>query len=323
VLVQPPAELTDVRRNERGDISALLVRDGQEIAGDLFIDATGSAALLRSLLSVDDYENWTQYFGCDRLLRLRCSTTSPPSPYSHVAAHSCGWRTTVPAAGELAETFTYASDLMSEDEAEAALRDGLHGEPTSEPSSAPLTSRRVTTPWKGNCIAVGSAAGTPEPGQSSLELVHASIERLLQLIPVSMPAEIEAREYNRLTTQELDRARDVSAVRFLLNGRGGEPFWDRLRAHSRSEELDRKVTEFARCGRVPLADGDRRGEGEWAQVLNQLGLLQQRYDVLADTMPTGALTDLLRRMRRALVDAAAGVPFHGDYLEGLRRKPAA
>lgn len=324
VVLHAPGEPVELRR-DHGNVEAALLSDGREIAGDLFIDATGPMALLGSAMSDTNTgtEDWTDTFGCDRILRVRCRTTSPPSPYSLVAAHACGWRTTVPADGELGEAFAYDSQSLSDEEAEAALLGELHGAPASPVSSAALISRRARLPWRGNCIAIGSAAGTPEPGQSSLELLHASIERLLQLIPVTIPAAIEAREYNRLTTQELDRARDMSAARFVLNGRDGEPFWDRVRAEPRSEELERKVTEFARRGRVPLADGDRRDEPEWAQLLDQLGVRQQRHDVLADAIPMHALRDFFARMRRALIEGAAGVPFHGDFLDGLRRKPAA
>jgi len=321
--VHAPAGPVQLRRNEHNFIVAVLASDGREVAGDLFIDASGPPAVLMSASGESGFEDWSSAFGCDRILSLRCRTTSPPSPYSLVAAHTRGWMTTVPANGELGETFAYASEFMSDDEARESLLEALHGTPASEVTVSPLSNRRALQPWSGNCIAVGSAAGTPEPGRSSLDLVHASIERLLQLIPVTMPAQVEAREYNRLTVQELDRARDMAGVRFQLNGRKGEPFWDRLRGQPRSGELGRKLAEFERRGRVPLVDGDRADEGEWALLLDELGIRPKRHDILADAIPLDALNERLLTMRKALIDAAAGVPPHGDYLDGLLRKHAA
>ena len=196
----------------------------------------------------------------------------------------------------------------------------LGGGGLTQPKFTKLQAGRLKQPWLRNCIAIGPAAALLEPlASTSLHLIQSALGRLTKLFPVDREVSVEAREYNRLTTQELDRTRDFAILRYKLNGRTGEAFWDELRDMAVPGELDHKIDQYSKRGRVPLLDGDIFEESEWALVFSEHGVQPERYDVLADTIPLDQLAAQLHRMRQVMQRAAAGVPLYGEYLARIAR----
>jgi tryptophan halogenase len=298
-----------------GMIEAIVLNDGMRLDGSLFIDASGSRAVLASALPGAGFESWRQWLPCDRAITAGQATDVPPAPYAHVEAHAAGWRLTAPAQEQVGQLLDYCSDFMSDEQASLMLPAG--GDPQH------IEAGRRTQPWSGNCVAIGAAAAMIDPHHGlGLHLVQTAIERLLRLLPRSLPAEPEAREYNRQTIDELDRARDLAIVSFVLSGRS-EPFWKSLKKAALPEELAAKIDLYRSRGRVPLLDGDLLDEPELALLLDELGIRARRYDALADIAPVERLERQLARMRELMIDAIRPLPLHGDYIAQIRAKAAA
>lgn len=291
--------------DERGDLAELRLESGETVAGDLFIDCSGpSAHLVAGALSTG-FESWRGWLPCDRASSSLAPTAVPPSPYSHIEANPVGWRRVVPVQGGVGELLLTCSAF-------------------AEGSGVPFESGRRKRSWVRNCIAVGAAAATVEPLHStSLHLVHRAVARLLRLFPASRHSPAEAAEYNRQTNEELDRLRDLLILPYKLNGRRGEPFWDALRAMEVPEPLARKIALFESRGRIPLLDGDMFEEAEWAALLDALGVRPRRYDPRAGALPTERIERHLSSIRSTMLEAAARLPLHADYLAQHKRRRSA
>ena len=312
---QEQASFRGVELDPGGMIEAIVLDDGIRIAGSLFIDASGFRAVLASGLEGSGFQPWRQWLPCDRMLAASDATDVPPAPYAHVEALAAGWQVTAPAQGLVGRTMAYCSEFMSDEQ--AALLFAASGAPQR------MEAGRRAQPWSGNCIAIGAAAATIGSHHGlSLHLVQTAIERLLRLLPRSLPAGPEAREYNRQTIDELDRARDLAIVSYVLNGRS-EPFWQTLREATLPDELAAKIDLYRSRGRVPLLDGDLLDEAEWALLLDELGVRARRYDALADVAPIDQLERQLARMREVMITAIRPLPLHGEYLAQIHRKAAA
>lgn len=320
-----PSIIDRVEEGADGVLGAAVLENGERVAGDLFIDASGPAAIGMSALGGSHFESWQPYLPCDSSVELAVPTPVPPSPYSHVAALPIGWRRTVPSNGERGEAVIYSSTVADRTAAEAALLDGIGAASSdAEVIHSSFAAGRRTDAWVGNCVAIGAAACLLEPlASQSLMLVENSLRRLLRLFPSHQASPIEAHEYNRETRQELDRTRDFVAARYALNGRLGEPFWDAARNAARPATLEEKLSLYRSRGRIPLMDGDLFDEGEWTAVLDEHGVQSERYDVRADGIAPERLDQFLARMRQAIIASIAPLPSHGDYLAALRTRSAA
>jgi tryptophan halogenase len=112
----------------------------------------------------------------------------------------------------------------------------------------------------------------------------------------------------------MERLRDFAIARLRVNGRGGEPLWDRLRATPGPESLEYKLALFESRGRTALLDEEVFPEGSWVAMLTGLGAWPRRYDFRVDALDPGQLENQLRRMRATIAQAAQAMPQHAEYL---------
>ncbi|MGG2377471.1 tryptophan 7-halogenase, partial [Salmonella enterica] len=74
--------ITGVQRDPAGDIAAVILENGQTVAGDLFVDCSGFAGLLIERELATGYEDWTHWLPCDRAIAVPCAGASPLTPYT-------------------------------------------------------------------------------------------------------------------------------------------------------------------------------------------------------------------------------------------------
>lgn len=294
--------------SDTGDIVRVVTNRGEAIDADLIIDATGSRRGIISQTPGAKWQCWARLFPARQLLIWQEANQAAPAPYDHLARDGAGWQRTIPGPQSVAQVLAFAGDHAGADEG---------ANPSDEAGQATritFAPGREAEAWRGNVVAVGGAAGLFDPAAGSyLQLLQEQVRRLLRFFPVGADMAVERREYSRETGAELDRARDVAQLRFVLAGQSHEP----------SSELAAKLDLFRSCGRVPLLDGDQLTEAEWATLFEGLGVCQQRHNALADAVPVDRLTAMLARMREAIIRSITPLPRHGDYLVGLSGKAAA
>ena len=307
-----------VEADQHGGVAAIRTVDGERIHVDLVVDATGAAASVISQLPDARFVSWRDWLPCDRSLSWAAASSAAPAPLVRVTAHGGGWRRSVQAGAHVGEVVAFASEWSTSEQAAAQL-----SRPLAVQESR-FEQGRQSSLWIRNCVAIGAAAAVLEPmASTSLHLLMSAVERLLMMIPADRPRPLDAREYNRLTGQELDRTRDFAILRYKLGMRSDGPLWSHVREMPVPEELAHKIGEFARRGRVPLLDGDMFDESEWATTFDALGVRPKRRDLLADAVPAQQLVRQLERMRSLMHASVSKVPLHGSYLAELMRRAAA
>jgi len=309
----PTAGLSDLVVGKNGEVEAAILDDGSRVSGDLWIDASASAAVLSSKLPGSAWVSWDQWLPATTVVAMTRRSAVPPAPYAHVVAEAIGWRRIVPTQERFTET-------IAGDESAPAV------EQTSDVEGFArfrLEQGRRAEAWVGNCIALGTAATMLEPtAPFELHLVQRQLEGLVRLFPAGAGTAAERREFNRHFAQEADRARDFVIARAILCGHHGR-HWDRVRAMTPPAELAAKIALFRSRGRVPLLEGEPMEEADWASLFDQLGVRAHRVDALADALPIERLQAQLTRMRQVMIAAVAPLPLHGEVLAGLARRQAA
>jgi tryptophan 7-halogenase len=281
-----------------GLTTALIADNGQAIAGDLFIDATGPQSVLQGT-----FQDWSVWLPCNRAAAVQKRSSDSPLPYAHLEAHHAGWQRFSALRDATGEAFVYHAD---------SLPDG--------PTASPFASGRRLVPWHGNIVAIGGSAAVIDPvAGTQLHLAQSAIARLLTLFPNDRTCSTEAAEYNRQTIDELECARDYAILSYKGNKRVGHPFWDQCRAMSVPDRLAHKIALYESCGRVALHDGETFEEPQWIALFDALGYRPRRYDALANGIERTRIEDHFARIRDVMLKAVATMPTQGDYLRSINR----
>jgi tryptophan halogenase len=302
--------ISDVRLNcGDGSIEAVLA-GAREVAADLYVDATGPDALLRSRLD-DRWEDWSEWLRVDRILFAQADSPDEPSLLDRVVAVPGGWWWQAAAPGRTSHGLVYSSRDLSNSDAEGLLREST-GTVAVE---GPVTIRqgRWSQPWLRNCVAIGDAAVAVEPLEwTNLHLAHGAIDRLVAMMPDRDFSPVELWDYNRQVNDEADRVRDFLALHYATAG--SEAHLPTSLAHT--------LGQFRERGRLPFYEEETFSRDSWLAVLLGQSVIPRRIDPLTDTEPPAETQKAMEQLREAIAAFAGRLPGYSAYLERMGQKAA-
>src|SRR3546814_15734474 len=80
-----------------GDVTALKLADGREVAGDIFVDCSGFRSLMLGQALGEDWEDWSHWLPCDRAAAMPTEHVEADiQPYTSVHAMPGGLRWSIP-----------------------------------------------------------------------------------------------------------------------------------------------------------------------------------------------------------------------------------
>lgn len=280
-----------IERRADGGIAALRLADGRRVEADLFVDCSGSAALLIGAIN-QDYDDWSPWLPA-RHIAHTWEPVGPLEPLACVDAIADGWRLTATVPG-------------------ATLTAGVTTTPT--PGSTVIRPGCRRKSFVTNVLALGDAAVALDPLHgANLSLAHSAILRAIDLIPGRDCHPLELAEYNRLTALEADRARDFHALfQARLSGAIAPP-----------DTLERTLTQWRARGRLPFFEEETFTESDWEQHLIGLGILPDAVAPLARAIDRTAATKAMASFAQELAALADRLPTYADYLVRVGQAPAA
>ncbi|WP_294056557.1 tryptophan halogenase family protein [Sphingomonas sp.] len=313
--------VADVRlAGETGFVEALVLADGREVAGDLFVDCTGPAALVRARLD-DRFEEWGHWLPCDRLLFGEAPGSPDPTPLDTVAAHAAGWRWRTQSRALTQHGLAYASAHLSDSRAERVFRAGAATEPSEAPVAIRAGQRR--DPWLRNCVAVGDAAVMLEPLEwTNLHLAHSALDRIASKLPDRDCSRVELWDYNRETMAEAARARDFAVLHYAISDRPRDAMWRDAAAAPSPDTLAHSLALFRERGRLPYYEEETFTRHSWTTVLFGQGVMPRRADPLIDTVSDEVADRAMAQIRERIAATVPGLPGQGEYLRHLAAQGA-
>jgi tryptophan halogenase len=318
-VVERLGTIADVRLNtETGFIEALLLADGTELPGHLFVDCTGPEALVRARLD-DRFEDWSHWLPCDRVLLASGPAPAEPPVLDRIVAHAAGWRWEAASRTATSHGLVYASAHLSDSKAERVLRAGA----SADPEPAPLAFRpgRRSQPWYRNCVAVGDAAVVIDPLEwTNLHLAHSALDRIVSKMPDQDCSPVELWDYNREAAAEADRARDFVALHYARADRPKDDFWRAAAAADLPPSLAHTLSLWEQRGRLPLYEEETFTRHSWAAVLLGQGVLPRRVDPLIDAIPPEQSERAMAQIRETLATMVPTLPTHGAYLRQIQAR---
>lgn len=230
-----------VDRGASGDITAVRTRATGAVAGDLFIDCTGSGALLIGReLGVPFFDRGDVLFN-DRALAVQVPTApdSPIASQTDATAHQAGWIWDIGLPTRRGVGCVYSS-RHADDDAMAATLMAYIDRTAPEIDHRALTPRRLTFRsgfrerfWARNCLAIGQSAGFLEPLEASaIVMVELSLDALLDGFPATREAmNVHAARFNTLFRYRWDKVVEFLKLHYVLSMRE-EPYWRDHRARA-------------------------------------------------------------------------------------------
>ncbi|MFW2351066.1 tryptophan halogenase family protein [Qipengyuania sp.] len=311
-----------MRRGESGDIAAIVLGDGTQVAGDFFIDCTGFRGLLIEQELAAGYDDWSHWLPCDRAMAVPCAPAGGLTPYTRSIAREAGWQWRIPLQHRIGNGLVYCSEFLSDEDAARLLLAHLDGEALGDPRPLRFVTGKRRKQWVANCLAVGLSSGFMEPLEStSIHMIQASITRFLTMLPRGNVDPAVRDEFNRAADFEQERIRDFLILHYKANGRIGEPFWDRCRAMEIPDTLAAKIDQFRSNGVFRQVHEELFTEDGWLQVLVGQGIEPHNWNAMADALPEPKLREFLAALEQAALDDVRSLPSHMDILARAMAEP--
>ena len=310
------ARLFDARLAPDGYVEALLLSDGNEVSGDLFIDATGADSLLLGAVLGVPVESWRRWFACNRTVTASADPLRSLPVYSQVRALKSGCLHLAPVQDMTSVVFAYDDRLIKDHEAlqsaavvsNLRLRDGA--------VLADLAPGRRVSAWDRNVIAVGEAACVFDPIDNvGLHALQQGLAHLITLFPLDVHAPWERQEYNRNVRSHYERLRDFQIVHYRLNQNVDDPFWDSCRSMALPDKLAYKIDLFAARGMVAMYDDETFEPDSWIASFVGHDLMPKTYDPLVDQADQDDTITSFKSMLGFIREQVQEMSSHDAYLE--------
>lgn len=262
------AHVAAVESDPDGDIAALQLAGGERVHGDLFVDCTGTHALLIGAHFNVPLLGQRHVLFNDRALAMQVPYADPADEIASqttATAQDGGWIWDIGLPTRRGVGHVYSSAHASDDGAEAALRAYVAA---TAPGVEPPPARRLRFEpgyrerfWHRNCVAVGLSAGFVEPLEASaIALVELSAHMLSEQLPPTRAAmDIVARRFNDAFTYRWERTVEFLKLHYVLTRRTGSAFWrDHVEPDSVPDRLGEQLALWRH--RPPSRHDLQRGE---------------------------------------------------------------
>jgi len=309
------AKIGSVLQAENGDVRALKLEDGRELAADFFIDCTGFRGVLIEQALKTGYEDWTHWLPCDRAQAVPTASVNPLTPYTRATALEAGWQWRIPLQHRTGNGHVYSSAFTSDERARALLLGNLDAPALAEPRLIRFTTGRRKQFWNRNVVCMGLASGFLEPLEStSIHLIQVTIQRLILHFPHLGNVEERRREFNRAAAAEYDYIRDFIILHYHANNRVGEPFWDACRNMSIPDSLRHRIELFRESAGIFCAADDLFQLNSWLQVLWGQGVRPRESHPFVEAIAPHDRQGYLKDLRGLIAQAAQQLPSQAEFI---------
>ncbi len=220
-----------------GYINAVTLKDGiAPIAGDLFIDCTGSRALLIGQHYGVGFTQCKDILFNDTALAVQVPYTTGDAPIASATlstAMGAGWVWDIGLSSRRGVGYVYSSAHTDDTAAEADLRTYVASS-LGERDADSLDTRKISfNPghrdqfWVKNCVAIGMSAGFIEPLEASaLVMVELSANQVAEDMPSNRAVmDLTAARFNKRFTYRWQRIIEFLKLHYVLSKRGDSDYW--------------------------------------------------------------------------------------------------
>ena len=305
--------------HESGYIRSLLLKNGEQIDGDLFIDCTGLRALLIEQTLNTGFEDWSHWLACDSAIAVQSESASDAIPYTRSIARDSGWQWQIPLQHRVGNGLVYSSRFLSDEAAKQQLLENLPAKPLTEPRVIKFKTGRRLKQWHKNVVSVGLSSGFLEPLEStSIHLIQSAAIRLIKFFPHQGIKQSLVDEFNLQSKTEFERIRDFIILHYKITERDDSAFWRFCKGMDIPSSLKKKIELFKTSGKLVREDDELFAEVAWQQVMIGQGLIAEDHHPLTDALSDEQLNELFSNLKTLINSTVEQLPTHSQFLEKVQ-----
>ena len=255
------------------DFHSVTLKDGREIAGDLFIDCSGFSRVLSQDCGWEDY---SKYLPVNRGITFRTSDEKK-NEYTVAEAMDNGWTWEIPTREKVGRGYVYCDEFATDVEQEIEKRYGQ----VEWGKEISFKSGRLEKFVNRNCVSIGLSSAFLEPLQATS--IHCALVQL-ELFVQEFMSDIRLLEdsllvqkYNEMVAKVYDDMRDFVALHYT-GGKSDTEFWLHCKNMDKPDRL-KSILHLAKIRLTRSFDFDNiigtvRQES-WNPILSGLGHFPQ------------------------------------------------
>ena len=309
-------KITGTSFRNNGFVEWLKTADDRIIAGNLFIDCSGSPGVLINRAMGVAYVDWTSYLPCNRAVVAPSRNLEPSPLLTRSTARTAGWQWRIQLQHRTGNGYVYSSAHSSNDSAQQLLLDSLGTAILESPRVLSFTTGRRNVFWERNVIAIGLSAGFLEPLEStSIHLIQIGIAKLLELFPDQFCNPVLINEYNRHMAYVFESVRDFIVLHYKATVRDDSSFWRDVGGMSIPDSLRTTIELFRESGRFIRDQHEVFSRESWVAVMLGQGIFPRTYNALVDSIDSSRLANHAARIEKEIQESVDTMPLHDDYLQ--------
>lgn len=308
--------VTQVVQSSDGNIEKLILKNGEEIHGDFFIDCTGFRALLIEKTLASGFEDWSHFLPCDRAVVVKTEAKPMRKPYTTATARKAGWSWRIPLRSSTGHGYVYSSKFCSDAEAKSTLLKSLDSPRISDARVIPFATGRRKEMWKNNCLSLGLASGFVEPLEStSIHLIARGMDFFLRFFPDRDCDPSLIKEYNRRMATDFEEVRDFIILHYCTTQREDTPFWQWCKNMEIPESLKERIALFKGHGALREGTDELFRSSSWQSVFEGMGIRPNKYCPRVDNMDFQEISATLKVAKQSIQAMVKTLPTHDEFLQ--------
>ena len=228
--------VTEVHRDEQGNVSYVDTKESGALHADLFIDCTGFLGLLINKTLDVPFIGYNDVLFNNAAVALRVPYADGDrkvKPYTGCYAQGAGWIWEIPLYKRRGIGHVYCDQFISKDEAEKQLRDWIGPEARDcEANHIRMRIGRTERAWDKNVVSIGLSGGFIEPLESTgIYLVELGLSLLHDYFPTKDNMAVMARQYSDHMRNLYEQIRDFICMHYCLTDREDTDYWRECKNH--------------------------------------------------------------------------------------------
>jgi tryptophan halogenase len=170
--------------------------------------------------------------------------------------------------------------------------------------------------WVANCVGIGEGLGNPCPDYfGSIELAIRDINRLIDIFPVNANYEINRTEYNRVTSESVERCLEYQhTFSLLISGTS------KNESNNTQKALATKLNLFKARGHLAEYENDPIPRHAWINLFMYCGYKPDAYHALIESSDTGKTYQNIEQIKQMIALSIAKLPSLSEYRQKLSAK---
>lgn len=219
--------VSDVKINETGDVTSLIIEDGNyEIEGDFFIDSSGFKRVISSKLGCK-WSSYKEYLPVNHAIAFPTEFDNPTEiePFTTATALTSGWSWKIPTQNRYGNGYVFCDSYISKENALREISDKLGKNIEKEARDIKFEAGRVDKFWVNNVVNIGLSGSFAEPLEA--QSIGFSIVQSFSLVKLIDSWQLDkniSSLYNKTMNKVFDNIIDFVQLHYVCK-REDSTFW--------------------------------------------------------------------------------------------------